>query len=446
MLSLVYTFFSNLCRRSTAMPVSERWTASLLLGITMLGLAVGVSVAQKEVDLAIRETGFHRLDIIIGEFTGHEQIGEERFLFDVLKQDLELSGFFRVLDGRELVSDWGNNENAREKWATIGADALVEGNVTRSGQKIEIEAFLSDLATGQIIARRKVEGRHRREVVHNVSDEVVKSLTGEKSIASTKVAFIWHEGNRSELCVVDYDGYNVKRLTQSKSLKMGPAWSPRGGTIAFSSFINGDPDLFLWSLRDGRAKRLTRFPGMVAGSSWSTDGKKVALTLSKDGNSEIYTMNRDGSRIRRVTRNPAIDCSPSWSPSGREIAFTSDRTGSPQVYVTDIDGTELRRLTFSGQYNESAAWSPKGDRIAYVAREAGFFDIWVMDPRGRHRRRITFKGTSNEDPTWAPDGRHILYVSTRGHMNELVLTDVSGRLEYVLPIGQGDKEEPTWSP
>lgn len=402
--------------------------------------------AQREVEMGIRESGFRRLDIILGEFRGERDLGQGRPVFDVIRRDLELSGYFRVLDGIELVRDWADSSEARAKWAAIGADALLEGRVERSGKDVRLGIFLSDLASGQLVARRTIEGANERTVSHQASDEVVKVLTGERGIASTKIAFILDRANTSELCVADYDGHDMRILTQSGTLKFGPSWSPEDDVIAFSMIVDGSPDLFFWSLAEGRQRRITNFPGLVAGASWTRDGKKVALTLTKDGNSEIYIMNRDGSGLRRVTRHPAIDCSPSWAPSGREIAFTSDRAGSPQIYVTDLDGTEVRRLTFTGEYNESAAWSPRGDRIAYVAREAGFFDVWVMDPLGRHRRRITFKGTSNEDPVWAPDGRHLMVVSTRGFQKELVLTDLGGRFEHVLPLGRGDKEEPTWSP
>ena len=401
---------------------------------------------QKEVELSIRESAFHRLVVIIGEFTMEGKAGDDRRVFDVLKHDLELSGLFRVLDGQELISDWGDPGNARQKWATIGADALIEGSIEEKRRAFRLEVFVSDLASGQVMFRRTFEEPELRDVVHNASDDIVNRMTGERGIASTKIAFVWHRGGSSELHIVDYDGHNPRPIYGPGTLKVCPAWSPDDELLAFTSFVDAEPDLFLWSFEDRHARQLTRFPGLVTGASWSADAKKIAMTLAKDGNSEIYIIQRDGSRLHRVTRHPAIDCSPSWSPSGREIAFTSDRSGSPQIYVTDIDGMELRRLTFSGEYNESAAWSPKGDRIAYVAREAGFFDVWVMDPLGRHRRRLTFKGTSNEDPAWGPDGRHIVYVSTRGYTKELVLTDLSGRLEYILPLGPGDKEEPTWSP
>ncbi|MBN1423228.1 Tol-Pal system beta propeller repeat protein TolB [Candidatus Fermentibacteria bacterium] len=421
----------------------------LSAGMILLGVCLVMAVpaeGQREVEMGIRETGARRMDIILGEFQDERVMGEDRPVFDVIRQDLELSGYFRVLDGLELVRDWLDSTEVRAKWATIGADALLEGKVERSGKDFRLHAYLSDLASGRLVARRTMEGPDPRRIAHSASDEVVKVLTGERGIAATRVAFILDQGTRSELCIADYDGHNMRQLTNTGVLKFGSAWSPDDDVIAFSALIDPSPDLFFWSFPESRMKRITNFPGLVAGASWSRDGKKLALTLTKDGDSEIYIMNRDGSGLRRVTRHPAIDCSPSWAPSGREIAFTSDRSGSPQIYVTDLDGTELRRLTFSGGYNESAAWSPRGDRIAYVAKEAGFFDVWVIDPMGRHRRRITFKGTSNEDPAWAPDGRHLIYVSTRRYQKELVLTDVGGRIEHVLPLGRGDKEEPSWSP
>ena len=63
--------------------------------------------------MSIRETGFRRMDIILGEFQGQEQLGQGRPVFDIVRQDLELSGYFRVLDGLEVVRDWGDSGQVR---------------------------------------------------------------------------------------------------------------------------------------------------------------------------------------------------------------------------------------------------------------------------------------------------------------------------------------------
>ena len=325
--------------------------AIIVVAAVFILLSTLPSSAQKEVELSIRESAFHRLVVIVGEFTMKGKTGDDRRVFDVLKHDLELSGLFRVLDGQELISDWGDPGNARQKWATIGADALIEGSIEEKRNSYRLEVFVSDLASGQVMFRRSFEEPEIREVVHNASDDIVNRMTGERGIASTKIAFVWHRGGSSELYVVDYDGHNPRPIYGPGTLKVCPAWSPDNEILAFTSFVDAEPNLFLWNFKERHARQLTRFPGLVTGASWSADAKKIAMTLAKDGNSEIYIIQRDGSRLHRVTRHPAIDCSPSWSPSGRELAFTSDRSGSPQIYVTDIDGMEMRRLTFSGQYN-----------------------------------------------------------------------------------------------
>ena len=45
-----------------------------------------------------------------------------------------------------------------------------------------------------------------------------------------------------------------------------------------------------------------------SGPAWSPDGKKIVFTSNRDGNSEIYVMNADGSGQTNLTRNGADDC------------------------------------------------------------------------------------------------------------------------------------------
>ena len=48
-------------------------------------------------------------------------------------------------------------------------------------------------------------------------------------------------------------------------------------------------------------------------AAFSSDGTKIAFTSFRDGNSEIYTMNaRDGSKQQNRTKNAAYDFAPDW--------------------------------------------------------------------------------------------------------------------------------------
>ena len=54
-------------------------------------------------------------------------------------------------------------------------------------------------------------------------------------------------------------------------------------------------------------------------------GGTIAFYSDRDGNPEIYTMNADGSGAVRLTNDPAFDDSPAISPDGTQIAFLTAR-------------------------------------------------------------------------------------------------------------------------
>src|SRR5581483_7119049 len=54
---------------------------------------------------------------------------------------------------------------------------------------------------------------------------------------------------------------------------------------------------------------------------------KISFTSFRDGDYEIYAMNDDGSGLDYLTGDPGSDAYPAWSPDGTKIAFTSGRDG-----------------------------------------------------------------------------------------------------------------------
>jgi len=98
--------------------------------------------------------------------------------------------------------------------------------------------------------------------------------------------------------------------------------------IAFSSWRDGNGEIYVMNTDGSEQKRLTNSPNSDGSPCWSPDGKKIVFTSKRDGNIEIYVMNADGSEQRNLTNNPAIDAWPSWSPDGEKIAFNSGRDGN----------------------------------------------------------------------------------------------------------------------
>ena len=347
-----------------------------------------------------------------------------------------------------------------ERWAELGADAVVIGTVQRDGTGLKIQIKLYGVNAKQAALTREYTGSatNPRAYAHTIADEIHKLQRGLQGVARTKLAFSSDRDrekitgtveNRDvkEIYISDYDGANQRRITINRALNIMPTWSPDGRALAYTSYARGFPNIFISLIYEGR--RLEPFtPGTQNWlASWSPDGTKIVFTSNRDGNSELYIMNRDGSGVKRLTNNPAIDTTPSWSPTGAQIAFTSDRSGGPAVYVMGADGLNLHRVSADSNCDR-ATWAPSPyNELAFVCRTGGGFgyDIKVYEFATGTIRQITFGEGSNESPSYSPSGRHIAFTSTRNSRKVQIFTvgrDGKG-LRQITQLG--NNFTPDWS-
>ena len=371
-----------------------------------------------------------------------------RYVTTVVQKDIDFyADFDLVLADQFYMTTYEISEMDLLGWQRMGADYVIKLQAEFPGPNLRAFWRMYHTGTKAQIASGSLEYKRQfwRELAHDISNEIVHFVTGDVGIFRTRIAYIKKNGNGKEVCIADYNGAGERQLTNSGTINISPVFSPDGKTIYFTSYLEGDPQLFRVSLRTGEVERITDFPGIAAAPAISPDGDKIACTLSKDGNSEIYVLDMQGNIIKRLTRHRAIDSAPTWSPDGQMIAFSSDRTGAPQIYVMDSDGLNTRRLTFVGGYNDSPIWSERGDRITFVSRtKFGRFDLASIDTSGVDYRIMTEVG-HNENPHFSPDGKHVVFSSSRLSEGDIYTMDLSGRNQRRV-TRSGACSNPTWGP
>lgn len=331
-------------------------------------------------------------------------------------------------------------------WLKAGSDLLVRCEYSLKSERLTIEFRLFDVINRKLITAKRYLGSAKdlRRFSHLFADEILRAITGEKGVFTTKIAYVSSQTGNKEIYVMDWDGYNPLPLTKNGSINMNPDFSPDGREIIFTSYKRGNPDLYRRSLSNPAEVTLSNRKGLNITGAWAPDGSKIALALSKDGDSEIYTVDKDGSHPNRLTINPALDLYPAWSPDGKQLAFVSDRLGKPQIFIMNADGGDVRRLTTSGNYNVNPRWSPKGDKIAYSRMTNGGFSIFTVSPDGSSDTQLTVDG-NNENPSWSADGRFICFSSKRSGGAGIYVMRADGTGETMVAKGNGTYFQPVWS-
>ena len=364
---------------------------------------------------------------------------------ETLDADLAAAAPIAILERRlySLVEDDPRPEVLNERWRSIGAQFLLSGTVVRAGGQLVVEARLVDLVSGEFaFAKRYRAGISAAPTVaHTLANDLVKVFTGRQGPFLSRIAFISDRTGSSELWVMDWNGDNQKQLTKHNSLALAPTWSPDGKHLVFTSYLRGNPALYLLTPQEGYLKLLWDKGGVNSSASISPDGSTVAFASSTEGNVDIYTISIEGGEARRLTTARGIDTQPSWAPNGRQIAFTSSRSGSPQLYQMDADGSNVRRVSFGGYFHDEGTWAYDGVRIACTTRDEGSFQIATIDAISTERTVIPAPG-NNESPCFSPEGSMIAFASDRTGQPQIYITDANGVPHQLT--SEGKNHSPAW--
>jgi TolB protein len=248
----------------------------------------------------------------------------------------------------------------------------------------------------------------------------------------------------------DADGKHAHLLTEhtaDASTPQGlffqnePAWSPDGREIAFTSNRDGRTHIFVMNAEGSDTRRVTNTVHSDEHPTWSSDGRWIVF--AREG--ALYRVRASGGVATRVGSGLGASGDPAYSPDGRLIAYDYRRPGYSikEIYLMNADGSGIHRITDLGDVSTSPAWSPDGKTLAFqTGVGGGTNEIYSVPAAGGKPKRVTTSTTDAIQPDWTPDGAGITF-SRDGAIVTLTLAD--GK-ETKLTSGENNDSAPAWRP
>jgi len=431
-----------------------------LAALVLLSLASAGGAAAQPIHMTISGPGSTAAPIAVSELKnlgGDDQGTSSHNFVEVLRRDLDLSGFFSIISSKSYIEDPQNSGYDLGKfnfgdWSSLNAEFLVKGAVTVSGGQISIEALMFDVAQQRRMFGTRFSGGPGdvEQMARRFADSVLKAVTGIQGPFDTRVAFVSTRGGRfKEVYLAAPDGGGLFRVTDNSTINLFPKFARSAASVLYLSYKSGEPALYLFDVAGRTEIRIGSPHGNVIGGALSPDGSRIVAAVENGGHTNLFLLQRSGEEIRQLTQGHGINVNPAFSADGQQLAFTSDRSGAPQVYVMGLDGGAVRRVTYQGDYNTSPSFSPDGKWIAYQSRSGGF-NIFIVPSAGGQAARLTENAGSSQSPCWSPDGRYLIFSSNRDGHERLYLMQVNtqsqtGKVISALMEDEGNDSSPTWS-
>ena len=415
--------------------------------------------------------------IAVPDMSGPTELSAEVAAFNnTLWNDLESSAQFQMVsksfyprtaprrpeDIRSADERMPDDKGAQGFWLRgwsdppVTARYLAFGSLATSGDRFVLSGYLYD-AGAEEVRNAHIFGKRyfsttdvagARQLAHEFARDILQNLGLGIGLAGSRIYFVSDRTGSKEIWAMDYDGKNQQQITRYNSISLHPAVSPDGSRIAFTTYVEGLPAIYVHSLETNR--RLTFYnqkASLNMSPNFHPNGQQIAFASSATGHAQIYLADLDGRNFRRVSYTRALEVSPAINPkTGAQIAFTSGRTGIPQVYVMDIDGANVRMLSLGGGDAVEPAWDPQGENITFAwtrGFEPGNYNIFVVNVATQDLVQLTYGAGRNENPYFSPSGTHIVFSSDRLGDTQIWTMRADGS-DLKRLTSRGLNEAPVW--
>ena len=391
-----------------------------------------------------------------------------------IQKNMKFSGYFLIVSPKAYVEDLKlsspvpypkNTLGFRwENWKFIGADFIFFGEYSVNKEDLFVTVYLYNINSQKRLLKKSYKAKvfQSLHVVDMISNDIIKKLSGRKSIFGTRIAAVRSIGKfTKELFVMGWNGENKKRITYHRSIVLSPSWSNKGDKLAYSAFVfnkkinKNRVALFLYDFKSNKIKILSyRKPSVLSSDFFSGDREILLSAGMGGGQMDIVKFDIKKSILTPLIQGPrgAINVEARIHPKSGRIVFSSDRKGKTMIYTASSKGGNVKRVTFAGNHNSNPDWNPYKNELVFSGWSDGRMDLFLLSGQGGRIKRLTSLKKSNgawansESPSFSPDGRFVVFRSNISGTYQLYILNLESFSVERITFDRYNYHSPSWSP
>ena len=331
-------------------------------------------------------------------------------------------------------------------------------------EKIKLQVMIWDILEERFvdghyyILNYGKENNNSYRIANLISDFIFVTTTKENcGIFDSKIAYVSETGgvlNRNkQISIINFDGTNNVKITNSRNLKLTPAFSRnKNDEIFYLEYLKEGPFVIKHNLKTNNLSKISSGQIMTSAASVNPDknSNQIIIAGTNDSaNTNLYLFDFKRMVNKKLTDSESINTSASFSPDGKKIVYVSDRSGVRKLYVKDLEENIEKLISRGNGIYDKPSWSPDGRLISFIKIANGQFYLGLMTPEGDSERYI-MSDYLIEGVKWSPNSRYLIYTKQKDVFGQksiprIYIIDILTGNEYKLKTPENEgASDPDW--
>lgn len=273
-----------------------------------------------------------------------------------------------------------------------------------------------------------------------ISDIIYKNIKNKDSFFNKKLSYVSKskENNIYSINVSNFDGKLNTTIFNSKAPILSPKISPNGRYLAYTSFEEKVPQIFVIDTKTYERFRISKKFINSSSPSWAQDNNTLFYTEIQNGASRIISNEIQTSTFRNITGNKEYNSNPIWI-NNNVIYTKTDKNGYSSLFSIDFE-RKIQKNYLRKTYNTLSS-DAGTNSFVYIGNVRGNSTIFKIDTRNNIEKEIA-KDRYLESATIDSSDNLIAYSTESMNSNFIQFVDIDGNKLYTLKTNKYHLYEP----